>query len=110
MDPSPFSQSSVQVVWIQFQPKPAREYYCCSLCRKGPRFQRLRTMVVLSLRRRNLRSCPDCVESLLGAGVIEVGTRCSSNTNSPDHLSPEDRKSTRLNSSHPSISYAVFCL
>src|SRR5690348_17634710 len=23
---------------------------------------------------------------------------------------PEDRKSTRLNSSHPSISYAVFCL
>src|SRR5690348_17784856 len=25
-------------------------------------------------------------------------------------LSGEDRKSTRLNSSHPSISYAVFCL
>src|SRR5690348_17415834 len=25
-------------------------------------------------------------------------------------LPPEDRKSTRLNSSHPSISYAVFCL
>src|SRR5690348_17680139 len=25
-------------------------------------------------------------------------------------LSDEDRKSTRLNSSHPSISYAVFCL
>src|SRR5690348_17750587 len=24
--------------------------------------------------------------------------------------SPRDRKSTRLNSSHPSISYAVFCL
>src|SRR5438876_10329037 len=23
---------------------------------------------------------------------------------------PQDRKSTRLNSSHPSISYAVFCL
>src|SRR5690348_17512959 len=29
-----------------------------------------------------------------------------------DHLTEEqvDRKSTRLNSSHPSISYAVFCL
>src|SRR5690242_21554590 len=28
-----------------------------------------------------------------------------------DHLrEPEDRKSTRLNSSHMSISYAVFCL
>src|SRR5438876_6783263 len=26
------------------------------------------------------------------------------------HPSEEDRKSTRLNSSHPSISYAVFCL
>src|SRR5690348_17964536 len=30
----------------------------------------------------------------------------------PAHVLPEylDRKSTRLNSSHPSISYAVFCL
>src|SRR6266487_6393858 len=26
------------------------------------------------------------------------------------HLGERDRKSTRLNSSHPSISYAVFCL
>src|SRR5689334_25423268 len=28
----------------------------------------------------------------------------------PDRLAPGDRKSTRLNSSHSSISYAVFCL
>src|SRR3712207_7845096 len=27
-----------------------------------------------------------------------------------DDLRPEDRKSTRLNSSHANISYAVFCL
>src|SRR5690348_18187658 len=27
-----------------------------------------------------------------------------------DRVGPVDRKSTRLNSSHPSISYAVFCL
>src|SRR5262245_63498878 len=27
-----------------------------------------------------------------------------------DRLTPEDRKSTRLNSSHLGISYAVFCL
>src|SRR5690348_18097306 len=27
-----------------------------------------------------------------------------------DEFEPQDRKSTRLNSSHPSISYAVFCL
>src|SRR4051794_41778858 len=33
------------------------------------------------------------------------------NRSSRNDLSPnEDRKSTRLNSSHPSISYAVFCL
>src|SRR5690349_8123239 len=32
----------------------------------------------------------------------------SSNSSSPPHLS--DRKSTRLNSSHVEISYAVFCL
>src|SRR5690348_17677066 len=28
----------------------------------------------------------------------------------PPTIEAEDRKSTRLNSSHPSISYAVFCL
>src|SRR6266581_7738876 len=28
----------------------------------------------------------------------------------PTTAHPQDRKSTRLNSSHPSISYAVFCL
>src|SRR5207245_9710730 len=28
----------------------------------------------------------------------------------PAYMPPEDRKSTRLNSSHGSISYAVFCL
>src|SRR5690348_18053722 len=28
----------------------------------------------------------------------------------PSTVSKSDRKSTRLNSSHPSISYAVFCL
>src|SRR4051794_41468522 len=37
-----------------------------------------------------------------------IGVRTSSQRSSPsDQL---DRKSTRLNSSHPSISYAVFCL
>src|SRR5690242_20938086 len=30
--------------------------------------------------------------------------------NGPIPYTPEDRKSTRLNSSHMSISYAVFCL
>src|SRR5947199_6285170 len=30
--------------------------------------------------------------------------------NGPDHVDSQDRKSTRLNSSHLGISYAVFCL
>src|SRR5690625_6197903 len=30
--------------------------------------------------------------------------------NAHGHLAPQDRKSTRLNSSHVAISYAVFCL
>src|ERR1039458_2837248 len=33
-----------------------------------------------------------------------------SNLLPPDHSPPSDRKSTRLNSSHLGISYAVFCL
>src|SRR5690348_17938465 len=39
--------------------------------------------------------------------------RCSSNQYAAELVLrslQEDRKSTRLNSSHPSISYAVFCL
>src|SRR5690348_15115625 len=45
-------------------------------------------------------------------GDIAVGISTSGNIAGPpegEHL-PGDRKSTRLNSSHPSISYAVFCL
>src|SRR5690348_17819806 len=41
------------------------------------------------------------------------GTRFSMSTvarATPQLYTPQDRKSTRLNSSHPSISYAVFCL
>src|SRR5438067_6641554 len=38
------------------------------------------------------------------AGLVICGRECS-----PPRR-PEDRKSTRLNSSHVSISYAVFCL
>src|SRR5699024_11955454 len=41
----------------------------------------------------------------------ESGVRCWGTATDVDHaLGREDRKSTRLNSSHVSISYAVFCL
>src|SRR5438876_9108756 len=40
-------------------------------------------------------------------GLVAVRTR---RRFGPFHALDRDRKSTRLNSSHPSISYAVFCL
>src|SRR3712207_7018321 len=42
--------------------------------------------------------------------VHEPDARVSENSNLPEWLSESDRKSTRLNSSHANISYAVFCL
>src|SRR5690348_18160976 len=53
---------------------------------------------------------------LYDSGTRAVGEWCNGSTTDSDSVclgsnpgSP-DRKSTRLNSSHPSISYAVFCL
>src|SRR5699024_12795132 len=40
---------------------------------------------------------------MMGASVSSGGSRC------PSPAAAQDRKSTRLNSSHVSISYAVFC-
>src|SRR3712207_7790105 len=45
--------------------------------------------------------------------VVEVGGAGAWATNALEldrHRRPRDRKSTRLNSSHANISYAVFCL
>src|SRR5690348_17589659 len=42
--------------------------------------------------------------------TIEPGTGFSSTSEKLSTPCDPDRKSTRLNSSHPSISYAVFCL
>src|SRR5258707_4061807 len=39
-----------------------------------------------------------------------VGDLVVNGVDDPDDLVAEDRKSTRLNSSHANISYAVFCL
>src|SRR5699024_11919045 len=44
------------------------------------------------------------------ATVDEIKEIITALTNAKDSLEIEDRKSTRLNSSHVSISYAVFCL
>src|SRR6266480_6752469 len=47
------------------------------------------------------------------SGRLRARARCRPDSRSPGRASPDrprDRKSTRLNSSHMSISYAVFCL
>src|SRR5947208_13043575 len=41
-------------------------------------------------------------DGMLAIGLVQVA--------GSKHFSPQDRKSTRLNSSHQIISYAVFCL
>src|SRR2546430_17384030 len=53
-------------------------------------------------RRRAPRDCPGALASV--AHACERGARQLS------HFHQRDRKSTRLNSSHSQISYAVFCL
>src|SRR3712207_7961131 len=44
------------------------------------------------------------------AGAIYIDGRLSTFIELGVGFNPEDRKSTRLNSSHANISYAVFCL
>src|SRR5690349_22487778 len=44
------------------------------------------------------------------SGRTHHGLHAPSLESGPPRLSPSDRKSTRLNSSHVEISYAVFCL
>src|SRR4051794_41737922 len=46
----------------------------------------------------------------LKVGPANAGERVATVTARIKNTGPRDRKSTRLNSSHPSISYAVFCL
>src|SRR5438309_5848871 len=56
-------------------------------------------------RRRGKEKCDAVVDRLAGGGA-EGRTHGQSRR----RYTSEDRKSTRLNSSHSSISYAVFCL
>src|SRR3712207_7240623 len=55
-------------------------------------------------------SAPDSVQGALAAGLLGGGSRFLGVTEDCGRFLHEDRKSTRLNSSHANISYAVFCL
>src|SRR3712207_8301448 len=51
-----------------------------------------------------------CFAQTPGEGICETSRVCRLSTSSSGALAGIDRKSTRLNSSHANISYAVFCL
>src|SRR4051794_41189873 len=62
-----------------------------------------------------VRHCPDGKRGAGGAECQQGGRQPRETGGAEDVLGEQradrqDRKSTRLNSSHPSISYAVFCL
>src|SRR2546427_7931012 len=63
---------------------------------------------------RSPASAPLVIQSLRPSSTHLLPRRvalvCSPNASDPDSGSERDRKSTRLNSSHSQISYAVFCL
>src|SRR3712207_7451698 len=52
----------------------------------------------------------DVVVGVGGGKILDTAKAVSYYEKSPVVIVPTDRKSTRLNSSHANISYAVFCL
>src|SRR5687768_18209928 len=63
------------------------------------------------------RRLADAARTAVRAWGLETGCQCAEEASNvvttvmmPDGYDSEDRKSTRLNSSHGYISYAVFCL
>src|SRR3712207_7982017 len=71
------------------------------------------TTLFRSTRQRRQGAAADYAERLRRASTSEAGTSVGltlSRTTSPVMRHSLDRKSTRLNSSHANISYAVFCL
>src|SRR2546430_10613403 len=60
--------------------------------------------------RNRIRWAPARVRALTAATAEPPVASIGSSRKNARSASPEDRKSTRLNSSHSQISYAVFCL
>src|SRR3712207_7820255 len=70
--------------------------------------------LIPGLRRLALRVQPAAAHEAAAAGDLkrndDTVAGCELRHRRPDRLDDADRKSTRLNSSHANISYAVFCL
>src|SRR5207253_11522950 len=85
----------------------------CRRARRHPRISPLfpyttlfRSSLSFPARRQKVRQRPRQLINLV-LGVIPMRTHSDQG---PLRVSTQDRKSTRLNSSHVAISYAVFCL
>src|SRR5207249_12205415 len=97
-------------------PPPASEIYTLSLHDALPIFGRAGVAVQQALVKREERSVLQervGAGNLVGAGFVRGGNlKCVGYKQSETRAvhTAQDRKSTRLNSSHVSISYAVFCL
>src|SRR5690625_6074153 len=57
-----------------------------------------------------IEQAPSRCENCGGDSILIGWTACACRTDTLAPSDEEDRKSTRLNSSHVAISYAVFCL
>src|SRR5690348_18107170 len=89
------------LVYFSFNATATTEIYTLSLHDALPICQiGLRTRLTAPL---------DSTSTPQPTGISEVSNNWSGTTRK-NRFAQRDRKSTRLNSSHPSISYAVFCL
>src|SRR6266480_5477116 len=88
------------------------------LFRKGGRTLHVESMILAQLTPRRFRACLPLIFAVCLVLVASIPA-VAGDSERPVHASifvsstessPADRKSTRLNSSHMSISYAVFCL
>src|SRR5258708_29607067 len=76
------------------------------MCQSREQFKIFSFMYIQSILDQLPPICWSKVKSCSGLGFVH----CQPSTCSRTALSSQDRKSTRLNSSHQIISYAVFCL
>src|SRR5580704_18526706 len=104
----------MQPKYLQELIRNLQEFYKCPSCETNYHFDDIRFLGEIDLYCFVQLSCHNC--SLPVLATVSVNGKGGAKRKSDLRQSEEakfaagDRKSTRLNSSHPSISYAVFCL